>query len=72
MKELMDSLFCVFEHMKRFAECEITHDVESSEIIHSHHVECLFGVFFEAFFEFRYELVSVLQEERLLLFQSTI
>jgi hypothetical protein len=65
-------LFCLFEHMKRFTKCQITHYVERSEIKHPNHVELRLGILLNAFFELRDKLVSIFQEERLLLFKSAI
>lgn len=54
--------------MQWFSECQITHDVESGEVIHPDHIEFRIRVAFEGISQDRNEFVDVLDEEGLLLF----
>jgi hypothetical protein len=70
--ETRDVLFGVVEHVEGFAEGQVAHYVEGSEVVELHHVKLLVGVLLDAFLDLGDEFLRVLQEERLLLLERAV
>lgn len=65
-------IFGIFKHVEGFAKRKITHNIKSSEVVHSDHVERLVRVCLGGFSQLGNKLVGIPYEEWFLLLESTV
>jgi hypothetical protein len=70
--QTVNLLLGISEHVERLSECQVTHDVESTKVIESYHVDLILRMFVNAFLELFHQLISVPKNQRLLLLQSAV